>query len=143
MKKCARCHEDWIYKPKTQFLTTCGECGAMIPNRGSCNYCGCTNHPRSVRRAICPHCGYVEGEALVPSAWACEECAHTILDHGGDKRPMCSECNSQMSCLIAKPSGVCGAGTGDLQLEMGLELLVEAQEPDLNLGTELLREAQE
>ena len=143
MKSCARCHEAWSYKPKTQLIVTCGKCKAIIPDRGSCMYCGCTDHPKSERRDICPHCGYVEGESLVPSAWACEECAYTDLDHGGDLRPICPECGSQMSCLVAKPSGVCGAGIGDPQLEMGLELLMEAQEADLNLGSELLRDAQE
>lgn len=100
MQSCARCHEEWAYKPKTN-------------EQGN---------------SICPHCGYVEGEALVPSAWACEECANTILDHGGDYRPICAECGSQMSCLVAKPSGVSGVGTGDPVLEMGLELLIEVQE---------------
>jgi len=115
MKKCAKCHQAWEFRPRTD-------------EQG---------------RAICPHCGYVAGESLVPSAWACEECANTILDHGGDDRPICEECGSQMSCLTAKPSGVSGAGTDDLGLEMGLELLMEAQEADLNLGSELLRDAQE
>lgn len=114
MKSCARCHEAWTYKTKTD------ENG----------------------KAICPHCGYVEGESLVPSAWACEECAHTILDHGGDLRPVCSECGSQMSCLVAKPSGVYGAGTDDPGLELGLDLLWEAQEVDLGFGTDLLNDAQ-
>ena len=115
MKSCTRCHEAWSYKPKTD------ENG----------------------KAICPHCGYVEGESLVPSAWACEECANTILDHGGDDRPICEECGSQMSCLTAKPSGVSGIGTDDNDLELGMDLLLEAQEVDLNLGSELLRDAQE
>ena len=115
MKSCARCHEAWTYKPKTD------------------------EHGKN----ICPHCGYIEGESLVPSAWACEECAYADLDHGGDDRPICTECGSQMSCIVAKPSGVSGAGTNDLGLEMGLELLMEAQEADLNLGSELLRDAQE
>jgi len=142
MKTCARCHEEWKYKPKTQLLTTCEECGAIIPNRDHCLYCGCSRH-KSERKSICPHCGYVEGEALVPSAWACEECSNTILDHGGEIRPTCSECGSQMSCLVAKPSGVTGAGTNDPELELGLEILLEVQEADLNLGTELFRDAQE
>jgi hypothetical protein len=47
-----------------------------------------------------------------------------------------------MSCLVAKPSGVSGTGTGDALLELGLELLIEVQEADLNLGTDLLRDSQ-
>ena len=110
----------------------CGRCHKVVGER----------EVNSEKKLYCPLCGYIEGDAVVPSAWSCEECGEITLHHGGDERPKCAECGARMSCLTAKPSDVNGLGTKINDLELGYELLIDAQATDLELGSELLRDAQ-
>jgi len=110
----------------------CGRCHKIVGERIA----------NSESKLYCPLCGYIEGDAVVPSAWTCEECGEVTLHHGGDKRPKCDECGSVMSCLTAKPSNINGVGLDVADLDLGYELLIEAQEADLTLGSELLKDAQ-
>jgi len=110
----------------------CGRCHKIIGERIA----------NSDSKLYCPLCGYIEGDAVVPSAWTCEECGEVTLHHGGDERPKCEECGSIMSCLTAKPSDINGVGLGIADLDLGYELLIDAQEADLTLGSELLRDTQ-
>ena len=112
--KCDRCHEDVPANPK---LTSESE-------------------------PYCSHCGFVFGTSVRASIWVCEECGDAVLDHGGsDERPACKECKVPLSCLIARPSNIHGAGI-DAELDLGLALLYDAQDADLLLGGDILRDMQ-
>lgn len=114
MKRCPRCHQVMKHKPTKN----------------------------GYGQDICPYCEYVEGDCIAPSTWACKKCGEVLLDQGVYNRLHCPECKTKLICVTAEHSRVSGAGTGDPELELGLELLIEVQEADLNLGTELLRDAQ-
>jgi len=92
---------------------------------------------------FCEHCGHTLGHCIQPSVWSCEECGEVILHHGGDDRPRCSECNSVMVCFSAQPSKVHGCGINDQALDLGYNLLVDAQEADLILGSDILSDMAE
>lgn len=97
----------------------------------------------SEKDPYCNHCGHVLGTSVQPSVWVCEDCGDTILglkDH--DRRPWCRDCGVPMSCLTVQPSRIHGAGTGDIDLDLGLDLLIEVQGAALQLGTSLLKDAQ-
>lgn len=96
----------------------------------------------SERDPYCHRCGHILGHCLQPSSWVCDECGDIVLDDGGDTRPGCDECGSPMTALSARPSRVHGAGTGDTALELGLASLMGAQEADLELGNDILRDSQ-
>ena len=126
-KKCDRCHEDIPENPK---LTSESE-------------------------PYCSHCGFVFGTSVAPAVWSCD-CGETVLDHGGDDIPHCVDCEVPMSCQHASASGVHGAGIGTASLDLGLAILLEAQEDQpatakrvvaerkelLDLGQDILMEAQ-
>lgn len=78
-------------------------------------------------RKCCPECGWIKGDPIVPTTWSCEECGLVDIDHGTNKKPICSECGSNMSALSARPSTVRGIGTGDKDLDRGLAILLECQ----------------
>lgn len=92
----------------------------------------------------CQHCGHVFGHSVQPSVWVCEGCGDVRLDIvAGDDRPYCNEgCNTPLTCMQAQPSRLYGAGTGDDDLELGLAMLYEAQEAELELGSDILRDSQ-
>ena len=94
----------------------------------------------SEKEQYCTHCGHTLGHCIQPSVWTCEECGDIGLHHGGDNRPVCEECGSVMACFSAPPSRVHGAETGDADLELGLAFLMEAQEVDLILGSDILKD---
>jgi hypothetical protein len=97
------------------------------------------------RQPICPHCGYIEGSPVTPCIWVCEECGEIDIDHGTDKKPICPDCGVgfPMSVARAGHSPINGAGLGDYDLDLGLDLLISAQAVDLELGSQLLRDAQD
>jgi hypothetical protein len=109
--KCDRCHEDVPANPK---LTSESE-------------------------PYCSHCGFVFGTSVRPSVWVCDECGEIILHHGGDDRPICDDCGETMSCLSAQPSRIHRLGV-DAELDLGLALLCDAQEGDLILGSDILKD---
>jgi hypothetical protein len=111
-KKCDRCHEDVPENPK---LTSESE-------------------------PYCSHCGYVFGTSIAPAVWACG-CGETVLNHGGDEIPFCVDCEVPMTCAHATASNVHGVATGIADLDLGLELLIDAQEVDLELGSDILRDS--
>ena len=113
-QQCDRCHEAVLENPK---LTSESE-------------------------PYCSHCGYVFGTSVQPAPWVCEECGDIVLDHGGDERPRCQECETPLSCLTARPSRVHGVGV-DEELDTGLAILFEAQETDLILGSDILKDSLE
>lgn len=110
--RCDRCHERLI-----------------LPLKVTCE-----------KEPYCISCGHILGHCLQPSVWACEECGDIVLHHGGDDRPRCKECGSPLSVLTVHHSRVHGAGTGDADLELGLALLYDAQEADLILGSDILKD---
>ncbi len=97
----------------------------------------------SEKEPFCPLCGHTLGHCLQPTPWVCEDCGDIILHHGGDERPWCKECGVPLSCLAAQPSRVYGVGTGDANLELGFALLCEAQDVDLQLGSDILSDMQQ
>jgi len=113
MSKCERCHEEIPQSPK---LTSESE-------------------------PYCSHCGHVFGTSIAPSAWFCD-CGKLTIHHGGDERPFCLQCEVPMNCRRAVASSVHGAATGITDLDLGLAILCEAQEADLTLGSDILRDMQ-
>ncbi len=109
----------------------CDRCHEVIPE-----------YPKltSESEPYCSHCGYVLGTSVQPSPWTCEECGDIILHHGGDERPWCQECQVPLSCLAAHPSRVHGCGIGDADLDLGYDLLIDAQEANLILGSDILKD---
>lgn len=94
----------------------------------------------SEKEPFCPHCGHTLGHCLQPVPWVCEDCGDIVLHHGGDERPRCAECKTPLSCLTAQPSRVHGCGIGDRDLDLGYDLLIGAQEADLILGSDILKD---
>ena len=45
-----------------------------------------------------------------------------------------------MACFSAQPSKVHGCGIGNKDLDLGYNLLIDAQELDLELGTDILQD---
>lgn len=76
----------------------------------------------------CCHCGHVLGTSVQPASWVCTDCGEIKLAlKNHEFRPWCGDCSKPMSCLSAQPSRVHGAGTGDADLDYGLDFLIEAQ----------------
>jgi len=94
----------------------------------------------SENEPFCEHCGHTLGHCIQPSVWSCEGCGEVILHHGGDDRPRCGDCKSVMACFSAQPSKVHGCGIGNKDLDLGYNLLIDAQELDLELGTDILQD---
>lgn len=122
----------------SQDKNRCGRCHKIIGERIA----------NSDAKLYCPLCGYTEGEPVVPCVWSCGRCGHLDIDKKSTVRPFCPECweneeKVRMTAMLAKPSDVNGLGTGVVDLELGYELLINAQAADLELGTELLRDAQD
>lgn len=91
----------------------------------------------------CTACGHVLGTSVQPAVWTCEECGEITLglkDH--DEHPWCDDCRVPLSCLSAQPSRIHGAETGDEDMDLGRSILVEAQEAELELGSDLLKDSQ-
>ncbi len=77
----------------------------------------------------CHHCGHVLGTSVSPAVWSCD-CGEAVLGlTNHDERPCCQDCGVSMTCTSAQPSMVRGAGIGSADMDMGLNILMEAQEP--------------
>lgn len=113
----------------------------------------------SEKDPYCMSCGHIVGTSVQPATWVCEDCGEIIIDTRPGDRPWCISCKVPMSCLRAAPSRIHGVGAGDVDLDLGLYYLLEAQaqvkplgipedEPEglwemLARGEDLLRDAQE
>jgi len=78
----------------------------------------------------CTACGHVVGTSVQPAIWACDQCGDTFPDWKSRENhvaPVCDDCQQPMSCVKAWPSKIHGAETGDADLDLGLELLRDAQ----------------
>ena len=80
---------------------------------------------------VCPHCGFCKGGTQA-TVWVCEECGELINDYGGDLRPVCPGCGEDLVAYVAHPSQIQGVGTGDKDLEMGLDILMDAQVKEIH-----------
>ena len=87
----------------------------------------------------CSHCGFIFGTCVAPSTWACD-CGNVKVHHGGDDRPHCNVCEVPMNCWRAGVSPVHGVSTGVPELDLGLELLLEAEDGMMSLGSDMLTE---
>ena len=87
----------------------------------------------------CSHCGHTFGTCVAPSTWTCD-CGTVKIHHGGDDRPYCNQCEVPMLAWRAGVSPVHGTGTGIADLDLGLELLLEAEDTMMSLGGDMLTE---